>query len=164
MRSFMARVPTRLSSLSHYGISIGPLAGLSARETSPDMVLFVSGMAVLSAGLVVLRTAHANERPLARMAPARVAAVGAKRLYTAEEALAERETRTATASSRRLYTAEEALAERQVRASDREVLLGALAAAAETFYSIAGHLPRDASDRALGNADDLRELVWLNRR
>ena len=64
----------------------------------------------------------------------------------------------------RVYTAEEALAEREVRASDRELLLGALAGAAETFYSIAGHLPREASDLALGKADDLRELVWLNRR
>ncbi len=106
--------------------------------------MFISGMAVLSAGLVVLRAAQMpNSRPraVAVAAPVREAEVVAPRRYTAEEILAQRE----------------------VRMGDREILLNALATAAETFYSIAGHLPRDASDRALGKADDLRELVWLNR-
>jgi hypothetical protein len=138
MLSLIARVPARYSFLSQYSAGVGPLAGLGARETAPDPVFFLSGMAVLSAGLIVLRAAHGAQRTVFRTAQPLVA--------------------------RRLYTAEEALAEREVRASEREVLLGALAAAAETFYSIAGHLPRDASARALGKADDLRELVWLNRR
>lgn len=140
MFRFARRASARFSHLSSNAYSFAPLAGISARDSSVDPVFFVSGMAVLSAGLVVMRAAHGA----AAMAPAAVSA---------------RE----PARETRRYTAEEALAEREVRMGDREVLLNALAAAAETFYSIAGHLPRDASDRALGRADDLRELVWMNR-
>ncbi len=143
MRSFMARVSPRLTLLTHHGFSVGPLAGLGARESAPDPVFFLSGLAVFSAGLVVLRAARGTEQAVATIVSVSPA----------------------TASSAAgVYTAEEALAEREVRASDREFLLRALAGAAETFYSIAGHLPREASDLALGKADDLRELVWLNRR
>ena len=142
MLSMLARVPSRVSSLSPHAFAFAPLAG-GAREAAPEPVFFLSGMAVLSAGLVVLRAARD-----ARPRPARVDGgfeLPAHRL------------------PKRVFTAEEALAERDWRARDREVLLQALATAAETFYSIAGHLPRDASDRALGKADDLRELVWMNR-
>jgi hypothetical protein len=149
MHSFMDRIPARLSSLApavvrsavdhQHVLAVAPLAGLGARESAPDPVFMLSGMAVLSAGLVVLRAAHGVQRTVTRV-----------RLVAAPE-------------QRRVYTAEEALAEREFRAGDREVLISALAAAAETFYSIAGHLPREASDRALGKADDLRELVWMNR-
>ena len=139
MFSLVARVPSRLASFSFHDFAFLPLAGVGAREGSPDPVFFLSGMAVLSAGLVVLRAAHAAQRVVVRAVPA------------------------AAIEPRRRYTAEEALAERAWRAGDREVLLNALATAAETFYASAGHLPRDASDRALGKADDLRELVWMNR-
>lgn|GEM_PF-5362258 len=130
---------SRLHAASGHAFVIAPLAG-GARDASPDPVFFLSGMAVMSAGLVVLRAARDAQRPVAR------AVVPPHRL-----------------APKRLYTADEALAEREWRAGDREVLLHALATAAETFYSIAGQLPREASDRALGKADDLRELVWLNR-
>ena len=143
MRSFIARVSSGFAVLPNHGFSFGPLAGLGARESAPDPVFFLSGLAVFSAGLVVLRAARSVQQPIVR---------------TVEV------TPTAATAPAKVYTAEEALAEREVRASDRELLLGALAGAAETFYSIAGHLPREASDLALGKADDLRELVWLNRR
>ena len=144
MHLFVARVSPRLALLPLQGFSFPPLAGLGARESTPDLVFFLSGLAVFSAGLVVLRAARGAPQTVFRTVaatPPAAAAVPAK-----------------------IYTAEEALAERELRASDRELLLGALAGAAETFYSIAGHLPREASDLALGKADDLRELVWLNRR
>jgi hypothetical protein len=137
MLSLVARVPARLSHLSFHGFSFAPLAGLGARDGSPDPVFFLSGMAVLSAGLVVMRAAH-GAVPAAARPPVAV-------------------------SAGRVAVAERAVAEPAWRPGDREVLLDALATAAETFYAIAGHLPRDASDRALGKADDLRELVWLNR-
>jgi hypothetical protein len=131
----------QLKAAGHSGqaLAIAPLAG-GARDASPDPVFFLSGMAVLSAGLVVMRAARDSKRTAATFV------VPAHRL-----------------APRQVYTAERALAEREWRAGDREVLIHALATAAETFYSIAGHLPREASDRALGKADDLRELVWLNR-
>ena len=138
------RASARLSLHSHTMFSIAPLAGLSASDNGFDPVLFVSGMAVLSAGLVVLRAAH-GQQALARSNRAAAPAASAR------------------VQPGRKYTADEVFAERELRAGDREVLLSALSAAAETFYSIAGHLPRDVSDRALGRADDLRELVWMNR-
>lgn len=143
---FADRVSTRLPFVSQHALSFAPLAGLSARDSAFDPVLFISGMAVLSAGLVVLRASHAPQAVATPNWAAPAPVVAAPRAPQAKK-----------------YTADEALAERELRASDREVLLSALAAAAETFYSIAGHLPRDVSDKALGKADDLRELVWLNR-
>ena len=143
MRWFLARGSSRLGFLPHHGFSVGPLAGLGARESAPDPVFFLSGLAVFSAGLVVLRAARGAQHTVAATVPVTAATVP---------------------TPAKVYTAEEALAEREGRSSDRELLLGALAGAAETFYSIAGHLPREAADRALGEADDLRELVWLNRR
>lgn len=138
------RALSRVSEFSNAYAFAPFAAGLSSGNNSLDPSMFISGMAVLSAGLVVLRAAH-SESPGRRFAPAAMPVPVS-----------------ALVSSRR-YTAEEILAQREVRMGDREVLLNALASAAETFYAIAGHLPRDASDRALGNADDLRELVWLNR-
>ena len=139
------RALLRVSGLSQNAFAIAPLAaGLSTGHNSLDPSMFISGMAVLSAGLVVLRAAQ-TPTPRPRLVPAAVPVSTAEMVAT------------------RRYTAEEILAQREVRLGDREVLLNALATAAETFYSIAGHLPRDASDRALGKADDLRELVWLNR-
>lgn len=127
MFSLFARVSPRVSGLSMPAFAFAPLAG-GARDTAPDPVFFLSGMAVLSAGLVVLRAARDSRRVVLRTVPSVVRPLHAS-----------------------------------VDERDREMLLHALATAAETFYSIAGHLPRDASDRALGKADDLRELVWLNR-
>ncbi|MGE3076414.1 MAG: hypothetical protein AB7N24_11070 [Dehalococcoidia bacterium] len=136
----------RVSGISQNAFAFAPLAaGLSSRDSSLDPTMFISGMAVLSAGLVVLRAAQVPP-PRARVATVAPAVVNADQVI-----------------ERRKYTADEVLAQREVRMGDREVLLNALATAAETFYSIAGHLPRDASDVALHKADDLRELVWLNR-
>jgi hypothetical protein len=121
-------------------ISLMALAPL-AIDTSPrsfDPTFLVCGMAVLSAGLVVL---HASRTLGPGLAPVAKVQHPAKRLYTAEEALAERG---------RL-------------AGQTDVLVDALATAAATFYAIAGQLPADASERALQRADDLRELVWMNR-
>ena len=102
-----------------------------------DPVFLTCGLAVLSAGLVVLHAAHTL--------PRQVLAV-----------------RTATEDGR-LYTAEEALAERARLRGDTSVLVDALAEAAATFYALAGQLPAEASERAVQRADDLRELVWMNR-
>ncbi|MGE0600235.1 MAG: hypothetical protein AB7J35_13885 [Dehalococcoidia bacterium] len=136
----------RVSGFSQNAFAFAPLAaGLSSRDNSLDPTMFISGMAVLSAGLVVLRAAQVP-------APRPRTVATASTVVNAEQVI-----------ERRKYTAEEVLAQREVRMGDREVLLNALATAAETFYSIAGHLPRDASDKALHKADDLRELVWLNR-
>ena len=135
MLSFMARTALRFSRLSHHlAVGVGPLVGIGTRESSPDPVFFVSGMAVLSAGLVVMRAARSSQRIVGR-------------------------SMTVPSASLRFDPIQSAA----LRAGEREVLIGALAAAAETFYSIAGHLPRDASERALCSADDLRELVWLNQ-
>lgn len=145
MFRFAQRVSTRLSFVSSNAFGFAPLAtGLSARDGSLEPVMFVSGMAVLTAGLVVLRAAQTVALKTA-VAPVRA------------------DMRMPQSAGVHRYTAEEVLAQREIRLGDREMLLNALATAAETFYSIAGHLPREASDRALGKADDLRELVWLNR-
>ncbi len=111
--------------------SFAPLAGtFGSRTDNLDPVLFASGMAVLSAGLVVLRAARGEQthpsRPTLRPS-----------IQTGPQG--------------------------QHSPGDRELLLDALASAAGTIYSIAGHLPGDASARAVRNADDLRELVWMNR-
>ena len=136
------RLPFIPSDGSRFSFAVSPLAGVGNRTDSLDAALFVSGLAVLSAGLVVMRAARL---------PA-VAPVASPQREAEHSAVA-----------RRLYTAEEALAERAIRAGDREVLLDALAQAASTFYSIAGHLPGDVSETAVRKADDLRELVWINR-
>lgn len=102
-----------------------------------DPVFLICGMAVLSAGLVVLHAAHSLRPQFAPVA--------------------------ATTNGSRKYTAEEALAERGRLAGETDVLVDALAAAAATFYAIAGRLPSEDSARALARADDLRELVWINR-
>ncbi|MFN8616700.1 MAG: hypothetical protein U0837_06355 [Dehalococcoidia bacterium] len=131
------------------GNRIGPLgtqfplfaaapAAIGDGGTNFDPVFLTCGLAVLSAGLVVMHAANT----LPRQAVAR-AATG-------------RETR-------RLYTAEEALLERDRMRGETSVLVDALAEAAATFYAIAGQLPAEASERAVQRADDLRELVWLNR-
>lgn len=101
-----------------------------------DPVFLVCGLAVLSAGLVVLHAAQS----LPRRAPAMALAGESRRLFTADEALAERD-----------------------RLRETSVLVDALAEAAATFYAIAGQLPQDASERVVQRADDLRELVWQNR-
>lgn len=117
-------------------LALAPLAiGDGAAKFDP--VFLVCGMAVLSAGLVVLHAAQtlpASSRQLA-----------------------------AAPATRRLYTAEEALAERRRLSGETDVLVDALASAAATFYALAGQLPREASERAVQSADDLRELVWMNR-
>lgn len=126
-----------LLSGSHFALpAIGPAA--IGERTSFDPVFLVCGFAVLSAGLVVLHAAHS----LPRQAFATV---------------------TAVAPATHRYTAEEALAERARLRGDTSVLVDALAEAAATFYAIAGELPREASERAVQRADDLRELVWQNR-
>ena len=119
-------------------LALAPLA-LGDGGATFDPVFLVCGMAVLSAGLVVLHAAQT----LPRQAAIRVATAGTE--------------------AKRLYTAEEALAERGRLAGETDLLVDALAAAAATFYALAGQLPADASERALQHADDLRELVWLNR-
>jgi hypothetical protein len=116
-------------------LSGAPFLSTAHSVNGVDPFLFVPGLMFLSAGLLVL---HSARQP----SPAR-AAVDA-------------------VISRRL-TAAEALQQRKSRAGEREVLIDALAAAAATFYSIAGELPVDVSHTVLRRADDLRELVWLNR-
>mgnify|MGYP000882270688 CR=1 FL=1 len=113
-------------------------AALGDGGASFDPVFLTCGLAVLSAGLVVLHAANT----VPKQAVARVA--------TGRE-------------TRRLYTAEEALAERSRLRGETSVLVDALAEAAATFYAIAGQLPAEASERAVQRADDLRELVWQNR-
>lgn len=95
-------------------------------------------MAVLSAGFVVLHAAHTLH-----LQPVRIVSV--------------------VSGQKHLYTAEEALAERGRLAGETDVLVDALAGAAAAFYAIAGQLPVDASERVVRKADDLRELVWMNR-
>ena len=120
-------------------LALAPLA-LGDGGASFDPVFLVCGMAVLSAGLVVLHAAHTL--------PRQQAAVRIDQPAT---------------QAKRLYTAEEALAERSRLRGDTAVLVDALAEAAATFYAIAGQLPAEASERAVQRADDLRELVWMNR-
>lgn len=112
-------------------------AAIGDGGTNFDPVFLTCGLAVLSAGLVVLHAANTLPKQAAR-------------------AVTGRETR-------RLYTAEEALAERSRLRGETSVLVDALAEAAATFYAIAGQLPAEASERAVQRADDLRELVWMNR-
>jgi len=111
-----------------------PLARVGERVDGLEPVMLVCGLAVLSAGLVVLKAAQ-TVQPALTPATVRV----------------------------RAMTADEAMAERSRMAGETDVLVEALASAAATFYAIAGHLPRDVSERVVGRADDLRELVWLNR-
>lgn len=138
-RRFASGPLPRMASLSGYGsvFAVSPLAVGDGAQTF-DPVFLTCGLAVLSAGLVVLHAAHTL-----RPGPARVAS--------------------AAAQPKRLYTAEEALAERGRLAGETDVLVDALASAAAAFYAIAGQLPVDASERVVRRADDLRELVWLNR-
>lgn len=129
-----------LAKLSGHGsaFALAPLA-VGDGGTRFDPVFLVCGMAVLSAGLVVLHAAHT----LPRTATVRVSS--------------------AALEEKHLYTAEEALAERSRLRGETSVLVDALAEAAATFYAIAGQLPAEASERAVQRADDLRELVWMNR-
>ncbi len=122
-----------------------PLAGFGDGAGQLNPVFFLSGLAVLSAGLIVLRAAHPGARVIAPTS-------------TVKEAVARR-----LATPAGPLTAEEALAERRRAAGDTGVLIDALAAAASTFYAIAGQLPGDVSAQVVRKADDLRELVWLNR-
>lgn len=136
----MARISPRGSALHPVRTQLSLLAAaplaVGDGGSSFDPVFLTCGLAVLSAGLVVLHAANTLPR----------------------QALATR-----AVSDRRVYTAEEALAERARLRGDTSVLVDALAEAAATFYAIAGQLPREASERAVQRADDLRELVWQNR-
>jgi hypothetical protein len=120
-------------------LSAVPLAEFGNRTENLDPVLFLSGIAVLSAGLVVMRAARFAQEQ---------APQGVRRMPR----------------STTLQSAASPQPEAGIRqAQEREVLLEALAGAASTFYSLAGVLPGEASARAVRKADDLRELVWLNR-
>ena len=120
-------------------MAAAPLAEFGNRTENLDPILFLSGIAVLSAGLVVMRAAR-----FARERVPRIASEMAQGMAWPEAAGAP-------------------FGEPGSGAREREVLLEALAGAASMFYSIAGALPRDASVQAVRKADDLRELVWLNR-
>lgn len=136
------KLPFAPSDGARFSFAAAPLAGVGNRADNLDFVLFASGLAVLSAGLIVLRAA---------------------RLPAVEPVGIPLPKPMAPAPGQRALTADEALAARAIRASDRELLLDALAQAATAFYSIAGHLPGDVSEAAVRKADDLRELVWINR-
>lgn len=134
-----SRKPRAASRFEHaqFALSAVPLAEFGNRTENLDPVLFLSGIAVFSAGLVVLRAARfAQEKApqaVRRTAPSADPQSAATKL------------------------------EGVTQAHEREVLLEALAGAASTFYSLAGALSGEASARAVRKADDLRELVWLNR-
>lgn len=138
----VARIFASGTSLGSLGTQVPLLAAAPAAigdgGANFDPVFLTCGLAVLSAGLVVLHAANTLPK------------------QAAVRAVTGRETR-------RLYTAEEALAERSRLRGETSVLVDALAEAAATFYAIAGQLPAEASERAVQRADDLRELVWLNR-
>ncbi len=138
-RHFESASWPRLAGLRGHGslMAVAPLA-VGEGSATFDPVFLICGMAVLSAGLVVLHAAHTLLPQ-----PVRVAR--------------------AASQPKHLYTAEEALAERGRIAGETDVLVDALAAAAADFYAIAGQLPLDTSERVVRRADDLRELVWMNR-
>jgi len=135
-----SRKPRAAGRFEHaqFALSAAPLAEFGNRTENLDPVLFLSGIAVFSAGLVVLRAARFAQE----QAPQTV-----RRM----------------AQSAALQSAATTKLAEVTQADEREMLLEALAGAASTFYSLAGVLPGEASARAVRKADDLRELVWLNR-
>lgn len=138
-RRFESGTWPRVVGFGGHGTVLG-FAPLAVGDGSPnfDPVFLVCGLTVLSAGLVVLHAAHTLRPQTIRVgSPA--------------------------SQPKHLYTAEEALAERGRLAGETDVLVDALAGAAAAFYAIAGQLPVDASERVVRRADDLRELVWMNR-
>jgi len=135
-----SRKPRAASRFEHaqLALSAAPLAEFGNRTENLDPVLFLSGIAVFSAGLVVMRAARFAQE----QGPQAVRR---------------------TAPSADPQSAATTKLEGVTQAHEREVLLEALAGAASTFYSLAGALSGEASARAVRKADDLRELVWLNR-